>query len=83
MGPPQMHDRGLVPAGCNNIKLIYSTGGPHIFEFPVGGGASAPPAGAHVCIYTVSHLHIVVKFVSACYIQVYGSTMLKYSRYQF
>ena len=34
-------------------------------------------------LYNVSHLHIVVKFVSAYYIQVYGSTKLKYSMYQF
>ena len=37
----------------------------------------------HLHVYSVRHLHIVVKFVSAYYIQVYGSTKLKYSRYQF
>ena len=34
-------------------------------------------------LYSVSHLHIVVKFVSAYYIHVYDSTKVKYSRYQF
>ena len=34
-------------------------------------------------LHRVSHLHIVVKFVSAYYIKVYGSKKLKHSRYQF
>ena len=32
-------------------------------------------------LYSVSHLHIMLKFVSTYYIQVYGLTKLKYSRY--
>ena len=47
-GPSVQFLRLIFSIFKKNVCVKLSLGGPHIFEFPGGGGVSAPPAGTYV-----------------------------------
>ena len=58
----------MVAPDCISLLYYYHT------PSTVNGNEQMYGRTLLLYLYSVSHLHIVVKFVSAYYIQVYGST---------